>query len=117
MAQNETALKCFERSLQLNPNHQKAWSYKGDLPGGLGATKKLSFAGRRGRGERSPFHSRMDASRISLSALGQTSTAVESFKKALDLDSNDAVVWFNLGVTLHGAKNMQEAFALFRPLR
>jgi tetratricopeptide (TPR) repeat protein len=104
-----SAIVCYNKSIQINPNNKEAYLQRGDAFLNLGKYNE-SIRDFKKAIEIDPyFRGAWGKMGIALGSMGQYNESILCFNKAIDINKNDTTSWFNKGRSLRLWDKFDEA--------
>ena len=107
------AIECYDKALEIDGRHVKAWINKGHALDGLGPWDEAIECYDKALEIDSKDADAWSRKALVLTMKGRRTEALEYFEKALEIDSNDADAWNNRGATLYDLGRRTEGLECF----
>jgi tetratricopeptide (TPR) repeat protein len=104
-----TAIDCYDKSLELDPEYAYAWNNKGNSLHGLGRYEDALGCYDKSLELDPEYAHAWNNKGNSLDGLGRYEEALSCLDKSLELDPEHVVAWHNKGSSLHNLGRYEEA--------
>jgi tetratricopeptide (TPR) repeat protein len=110
----EEAISCFEKAIELKPDHYSAWNQKGAvLCDNLRRYEEAIASFNRAIEIKPDYHAAWHNRGVSLGKLGRYDEEISSFNRAIEINPDFHEAWSNRGVSLLEIGKYEEAIANF----
>jgi len=113
MDMTDSALECYNKSIQINPKDADAWIQRGNALYKLGRLDEAIESYTKAIEIDPESDNAYNQKGIALGSRGEYSLAIGDFKKAISIERNDSNAWYNLGRSYALQKRFDEAISSF----
>jgi tetratricopeptide (TPR) repeat protein len=109
----EEAIRCYDRTIEVNPRYANVWYSKGNSLAALGDKEKAIRCYDRALEIDSKYAHAWSNKGIALRALGQIEEAIRCYDRALEIEPKLVQTWYNKGIALSALGQPENAIRCY----